>query len=254
MTAAAIADLEHPSEVPGNEASRQPTWGLFDAMLGIPVVLSLAIISGIGIALSFDLASVAGSAIGLLFFQGAMLSWPLMVTKSKGNGLIRDLRVEFDGLTDAMGGVAFGFAMIMAASVVSGIVGELVTLADPTEASNTGALTNSSGTMWFWLMVGLTIIGAPIVEELFFRGLLLQALRRRFGSAVAVIGSTVAFTLPHYTGAGRDGSLVLFAVIGTIGLMLGTYVVKTGRLAPAMLAHATFNGVVVLATIGSTTG
>lgn len=250
VTVVASPDLMPAPAVLATERAA-PSWGLFDALLGIPVVLSLSVISGIGLALAFDVTSVAGSAIGLLMFQAALLSWPLMVTNSKGNGLRSDLRVELEGLTDAIGGIVFGFAMIMAASVVSRVIGQLVTLADPSEGSNTGPLTNSAGSLWFWLMVGLTVVGAPVVEELFFRGLLLNALRQRFGSLVAVLGSTAAFTLPHYAGASLDGSLVLFAVIGTIGLMLGTFVVRTGRLAPAMLAHGTFNAVVLLMTVGA---
>ena len=37
------------------------------------------------------------------------------------------------------------------------------------------------------------IIAAPVIEEVFFRGLLLRSLERRFGTRWAVAGSSVAF-------------------------------------------------------------
>ena len=47
------------------------------------------------------------------------------------------------------------------------------------------------------------IIGAPLVEELFFRGLVLRSLSRRGGAVLAVVGSSVLFGLVHFqTGMG----------------------------------------------------
>jgi membrane protease YdiL (CAAX protease family) len=88
------------------------------------------------------------------------------------------------------------------------------------------------------------IVGAPVAEELFFRGLLLRALQRRFApsphaDAWAVAGSSVVFGLAHFE-LFQLPALVLF------GAVLGVLAVRTGRLGPGIWAHAAFNAVTVI--------
>ena len=92
-------------------------------------------------------------------------------------------------------------------------------------------------------------LGAPISEELFFRGLVLRSVEKRFGATIGVAASTVAFVLPHYTYVAWRETLVIFVAIGIVGLALGLVVQRTGRLGPAIIAHMVFNSVAVLATL-----
>ncbi len=80
---------------------------------------------------------------------------------------------------------------------------------------------------------------APLVEELFFRGLVQGSLARRFGPAVGVAGSAVVFGLAHFQ-ALQLPALILF------GLVLALLAHRTGRLGPAIVAHATFNAITVI--------
>ncbi|HEX3541351.1 MAG TPA: CPBP family intramembrane glutamic endopeptidase [Acidimicrobiales bacterium] len=82
-------------------------------------------------------------------------------------------------------------------------------------------------------------IGAPIVEELFFRGLVLRSLGRWLGPVVGIAGSAVVFGLAHFELLQLPG-LILFGVI------LGVLAWRTGRLGPGIVAHAAFNAVPVL--------
>jgi membrane protease YdiL (CAAX protease family) len=82
-------------------------------------------------------------------------------------------------------------------------------------------------------------IGAPIIEELFFRGLLLRSLDRRFGPAIAVGGSAVIFGVAHF-------QLLQLPALILFGLVLGLLAQRTGRLGPGIVAHATFNAVTVI--------
>ena len=82
-------------------------------------------------------------------------------------------------------------------------------------------------------------VGAPLVEELFFRGLLLRSLARRFGPVVATLGSAVAFGLAHF-------ELLQLAALILFGLVLALLAERTGRLGPGIVAHATFNAATVL--------
>lgn len=90
----------------------------------------------------------------------------------------------------------------------------------------------------------LVCVGSPIVEELFFRGLLLRGLlgisRDRLGwrALPAVFASAalsgVIFGLVHFE------ALQLLALSG-FGFVLALLAVRTGRLGAGIVAHLTFN-------------
>ena len=88
-------------------------------------------------------------------------------------------------------------------------------------------------------MVVAVVLVAPFVEELYFRGLLLRALWGRMGRVLTVALSAVLFGLAHV-------QLLQLPALVVFGLVAGTLVVATRRLAPAMWAHAAFNGVTVV--------
>ena len=79
----------------------------------------------------------------------------------------------------------------------------------------------------------------PIVEELMCRGIGFTLLAR-WGTAVAVAGSSVAFALAH--GAVLDLPWVLVT-----GLGLGVLRARTGSVYPCIALHVTINGIAVLA-------
>jgi membrane protease YdiL (CAAX protease family) len=92
-----------------------------------------------------------------------------------------------------------------------------------------------------WIRVGLLIVaavGAPILEETFFRGLLYGALRRRFGVAWGIIASATVFASLHPQLP--LGFLPIF-VLG--GVLAGLYEWRQS-LVPGMVLHAVNNGVI----------
>jgi len=92
------------------------------------------------------------------------------------------------------------------------------------------------------LVVGAVLV-APLVEELFFRGVLLQALCLQFKLGwVAVAVSAVAFGGVH---AQPQDVLPLV----TMGVVLGYLRLRTGALWPCMLVHALFNARTMLFVI-----
>lgn len=89
------------------------------------------------------------------------------------------------------------------------------------------------------LLVVLLVAAVPLVEELFFRGLVQGALLKRLGRpAPAVALGAVVFGVTHYEPVSLLG-LVAF------GVVLGTLAHRAGRLGPALVAHAAFNAVAV---------
>lgn len=93
----------------------------------------------------------------------------------------------------------------------------------------------ADGTLSWVLFALLVGICAPIVEELFYRGLLLRSAEKRGLSPWASAGvSALVFAAMHFQGLQFPGLLAF-------GLVAGALVVVTGRLGPAIFAHIGFN-------------
>ena len=89
--------------------------------------------------------------------------------------------------------------------------------------------------------IGVVVV-APIVEELFFRGLLLGTMRRRWGTATAVVASSLFFGATHF-------QPLQFAGLTLAGLVFAAAVVRTGRLGSAIAVHVGFNATTFVALV-----
>jgi membrane protease YdiL (CAAX protease family) len=90
-------------------------------------------------------------------------------------------------------------------------------------------------------------IGSPIVEELFFRGLLLRSLLGRFatlgrtlGPLISIAVTAVVFGLVHF-------EALQFLGLAGFGAVLSVLAWRSGRLGPCVVAHASFNCATVIA-------
>ena len=87
------------------------------------------------------------------------------------------------------------------------------------------------------IMVG---IGAPIVEEIFTRGLLFASLRKRGLSAFwTVIVTSLVFAIAHF-------EPVRLPLIIAMALVLGIARARSGSTGVAIVGHAVNNGVQVI--------
>jgi uncharacterized protein len=96
-------------------------------------------------------------------------------------------------------------------------------------------------------------IGAPLSEEVLFRGYGFNALRRtlpseRGGLLLAYLGSALLFTLPHAL-AVTQGAIALLIPLFVIGLVLAWLMHYTGSLLPCIVAHAMNNTFGLLALL-----
>lgn len=87
---------------------------------------------------------------------------------------------------------------------------------------------------WAVVLVIAVVVGAPVVEELLYRGLALRALRGRLGMWPAVVLGAVWFAASHLQAVQLIGLLAF-------GVVLGLCAERTGRLGMGMFAHAAFN-------------
>ena len=84
------------------------------------------------------------------------------------------------------------------------------------------------------LLALIVVVGAPLVEELVYRGLLQRSVSRPVGRVAGVVLVAVVFALIHLTPVEYPG---LFLA----GLLFGACFALTGRLGTSILAHAAFN-------------
>jgi membrane protease YdiL (CAAX protease family) len=84
------------------------------------------------------------------------------------------------------------------------------------------------------LLVLTVCVGAPIVEELVYRGLLQGAFTARFHHVLALLASSALFALIHFRPVEYPGLFV-------IGLVCGWCALTTGRLGMAIACHVGFN-------------
>ncbi len=79
-----------------------------------------------------------------------------------------------------------------------------------------------------------TVIMAPVIEELIFRGLMLSRLRKGMSDWVAILVSALIFGLAH-------GQILWMAYTFVMGVVFALVAVKSESVLPSMVMHMVFN-------------
>ncbi|MGY1740101.1 MULTISPECIES: CPBP family intramembrane glutamic endopeptidase [unclassified Blastococcus] len=96
------------------------------------------------------------------------------------------------------------------------------------------------------VLVLAAVVLAPVTEELMFRGLLLRSFMRRMRFWPAALLSSLLFALFHvHQVETLLGAVTLALSVGALGLGNCFVVRITGRLAPAIMVHATYNALAI---------
>lgn len=186
-------------------------------------------------------STVTGREAGLGAFVAAQVGlWagfvgiPLLVTRVKGAGsMAHDFGWRFS-LRDAVIGIPLGvgcqlllvpalFALMSVFVSVDSASGPAARISDLADTWASGAL-----------LVLSVVVGAPLAEELYFRGLLLRGLEARRGTVIAVVGSSIVFGASHF-------QPLQFVPLAAFGAVLAVATVRTGRLGLAAWTHMAFN-------------
>ncbi|MBV8463606.1 MAG: CPBP family intramembrane metalloprotease [Acidimicrobiales bacterium] len=164
-----------------------------------------------------------------------------MVIASKKNGT-GSLSTDFGLSLPTSKDVGFGLAGGVLGRVIPLVLLVIIVLLGqgfgaPNSASRTILGIQPSGTFAWVTVFVLVVIGAPLVEELFFRGLVQGAFSRRIGPVAAIFVTAVIFCFAHVLSEGPAAPVQLFPMAVVLGYLRH----HTGRLAAGMVAHATFN-------------
>ena len=249
---APVAPGGPPAGDPRREPARPATFPgrvLWIALIGVVVGNLLA---GVGYALG--LWAVPGTdagaiALGQLLLWGGLLWACVRASRGYGSGSVRR---DF-GLHPRPVDAAIGLGGAVLDWVAAYGVNELVSLLGPSyTGSNSDIVTDvRSDVPALAVTVVIAVLGAPIVEELFFRGLLQRSIVARVGVLWAVLGQGLLFGAVHVvetTGAGRLG---LWLSLSAVGVVHGLLYQRFGRLTVPMWAHLWFNALGVIAIFGS---
>ena len=205
--------------------------------LGIAAVATLILAMGLGLweglggaEISLTLVILAGVVAPWLGLAG----WPLIATAWRGNGPRIDLGLRFrrsDLFWGAGAGVvALGLAAL--AAMVTSLVDDSVT---SSAAELAAQLQDSGGPVAIIVFSLAVMVGAPFVEELFFRGLFFAALRKRgLSAAWTIVVTAIAFVVFHL-------EPMRMLILLPTAVVLGWVRWRTGSLGSAMVAHGVVN-------------
>lgn len=232
--------------------------GLRVGRAGLPLALA-------GFAVAFVLSALVGGAVLVAgdwdadtapIWVLALLQLPLwagllgavaVASRRHGTGSVtRDFALRIRPVDLVIGLVAGIGAQVLVSTVVAWPVLQLTgkTSRDYDEPARKLADTAHASSWWgIALFVAMVVVGAPLVEEVFYRGLLQRGLADRSIPPVVVVPVTAAlFALSHLQ-ALQFPALVLF------GLVLGLLAWRTGRLGPSWATHAVFNATAAITMI-----
>ncbi|WP_378147780.1 CPBP family intramembrane glutamic endopeptidase [Cnuibacter sp. UC19_7] len=248
-----------------------PRWGLVDAAAGVVAFAGVSLI-----VLSIDrLPGIAGDPRLQWGVDQVVAGWlPILAVVLVASYLRgrRSLGADFglalrplDLAIGLLAGILLRFGAVGIAEVV-----RIATGGPPVPFSQSAG----SDIGWFLLTSVLAAsIVTPVIEELYFRGLVLGALRNavlgraaltpgevpsaasvarvRAAGAVAVLGSALLFTAFHLEGLPTTSEGVSrLVILFLVGVVLGSLALFTRRLGPSVVAHAVFNvSVAVLALL-----
>lgn len=174
---------------------------------------------------------------------GPSLWWCRYASRRWGTGsLRRDIGLE-PRLVDLAWGPLVWVAAIAAQIGVAAIV---LALRLPLAGNTEGLEDLGADRTYVVSLVIAAVIAAPIVEEMVFRGVVMRGLGSRLPVGAVVVVQGVLFGVAHVDPVRGSGNVGLVLVLSGVGIVLGGAVVLLGRIGPAIVAHALFNGVVLL--------
>jgi membrane protease YdiL (CAAX protease family) len=216
--------------------------------LGSIGAVLLAYVGGTVVAVllvSLSGAATNSTAYNLLSFVGLWCGFvgvPVYLSRTRGTGsMATDFGLRLDGARDVGLGVAAGLLAYGIVGVYSALIkaaGDHVNLGhEATQLSGHGL---GAGFVVFAFAAG---IGAPIAEEIYFRGLTQPVLQRYLGGVGGLVVTSVLFGFAHL----GDNPIEVVLPLAAFGAIVGTLAWRTGRLGPGIIAHITFNGITVVA-------
>ncbi len=246
-------------------------WGLGDVGLGLLVanVAVIFVFSGVLAGGGYD------DADELPMWLFAVVNAPLHLglavisiwaVTEKGRGVVRDLLLRFDGWNDAGTGVLTGVVaqLLLVPAVTLPVIWLTGQSTDDVSESARELADRATDPIGVIALTITTCVLAPVVEEIFFRGLAFGSYKKRINAPwlaklwppnrrpdvqgrrwnlwFAMICSSAIFSAVHFTP-------ILLPALFAVGMVFAGMVQRYGRLGPAIWAHVGFNGTTILSLL-----
>jgi hypothetical protein len=170
-----------------------------------------------------------------------------VVSHSRRGGTLADLGFRKPTRDEIGLGIGIGFVALVVASRVNAVLLSLF----PDQGGGTGLfVTSGPSHAYAFVYAVIACCGAPVVEELFFRGLVQPVLARRLGTTPAIALQAALFGAAHFQlGMTFNQAAVRCGTVMVLGALAGYLRARTGRLGAGMAAHSTYNVLVTLVTL-----
>ena len=204
-----------------------PSWGDLLTLLGVFIVATV-----LGSLLTGILQKMGSVSVGFGSFLGCVIQFSLVIIfglfqrKIRSPKETRLLKFGLAKLDFVI--ILWGTIMVLATGVV---IEPLLNLFPETYLDRLGNIMAAGGWMMF-----TSIVIAPIMEEILFRGILQDALMRKYGVFVGILIASAVFGIVH---------LIPQQVVNAfmIGIVLGYIYYRTGALLPVILIHCINNAI-----------
>jgi len=231
------------------EPEREPESGL-PGLWAAAIGAVVGAVLGLVVALAMrDAGYPGGRAFALaaseVFLWSGLVGACVYVSRRRGTGsLVRDFHWSFRWSDIGLGFAGSIAARVTAAAVIAPVPMPFPHVRDP-DRSVFGRVTHGP---WSWFVVVMIVcVGAPLVEELFFRGLLQPRLVTVLGPVRGIVLASCLFGAAHLIAWQGPITLAYALSVAGGGLVLGTLRHLSGRLGPGTVAHAFFNAEALLA-------
>lgn len=204
-----------------------PSWGDLLTLLGVFIVATV-----LGSLLTGILQKMGSVSVGFGSFLGYVIQFSLVIIfglfqrknrSPKGTRLLKFGLAKLDFVI-----ILWGTIIVLATGVV---IEPLLNLFPETYLDRLGNIMAAGGWMMF-----TSIVIAPIMEEILFRGILQDALMRKYGVFVGILIASAVFGIVH---------IIPQQVVNAfmIGIVLGYIYYRTGALLPVILIHCINNAI-----------
>lgn len=188
----------------------------------VSVILQLAAKGTVSIDLEIVLNSGILYAVGLIVFAIFFKRMPFTITAIDKHRM---------GMKAILKAVCMSYALLIISNLLGTIITTIIGIVKGSPIVN--PVEELALNMSVPVMFVVTVVCAPIFEELFFRKFIIDRVVR-YGEWVAVAVSGIMFGLFH-------GNLSQFPYALTIGVFFGIIYVRTGHIGYSMLLHAVMN-------------
>lgn len=242
MTAPASAPTRPDDE-------RRPPWGI--GHVGLAIVATLVVaqvvativlgIAGVDAGETDDVSLVVRTGLQAGLWLG-MLGSVAVVLRLTGGTWKEDLGLRFKAWDLPLGIVA-GVVCQMLVNLVSSpwawaIGRDLDSLKEPA----CRLAEKADDPLGAVLFIATTVLFAPVIEEIFYRGFAQRAAVKVLGRGLGVVAVALLFGLSHF-------QLLQLMALFLFGLVLGVVTDRTGRLGPAIGIHMGFNATTAFSLI-----